>query len=271
MNQPYREDEMETVHVYIYEEQPKKPFREKVDHVVMRLVQVVAIGMVVAQCLIPYTPPSVTTFIRVPAHFLPIQVFSAHSSLVPTGKTEHPAVQAHGILTVYNGLSVVQQLPAGVIVTTQSGQEIATDQLVTIPAANPPSFGMATASARAVVAGSSGNIPTGQINQNYGTAVTIKNLSAFQGGKDAYTEQFVTSDDRAKAQDSARAQVAEEIPSGLLAGPCAEKTAQDSATVTVTWACQYVTYSVPRGVKVLSARVEGRQVIVQVSEVVLPR
>src|SRR5258708_20804139 len=271
MNQPYYdEDEMETVHIYVYEEPSKKPFRETLDRLVERLVQVVAIVMMGVFCLAPYTPVYATKIIRVPAHFLPVQVYRVQRHITPRGKIEPPATQAHGVLTVYNGLSVIQQLPAGTIALAKDGDEIATDQGVTIPATNPPLLGVATVPAHAVVAGSQGNIQPYAINQMYGSSITIKNLGAFQGGQDAYTEQVVTPDDTVKALESAREQLTAKSPIGLLAGPCTEQTAQAGNTLTVTWSCQYVTYTVPRNVRVLSARVEGKYVILQVSAIVLP-
>jgi hypothetical protein len=264
------EDEMETVHLYVYEEPPRKPFCVTLNRLVQWLVQLLAIGMLGAFCLIPPAPAYAVKVIRVPAHFLLVQVFRAHSPIVPTGKIDYAATHAHGTLTVYNGLSVIQQLPAGVIVLTRDGAEIATDQSVLIPAANLPSVGMTMVSAHAVVAGSQGNIPPLAIDQNYGSSITIKNLSAFQGGHNAYTEQVITPDDKTKALTSAREQLTETLPIGLLARPCTEKTAQSDSTLTVTWSCQYVTYMVPPGVQVLSAHVEGKEVILRVRVIVQP-
>lgn len=220
------EDEMETVHLYVYEEQPKQPMRVKLDHLTQRLVQVVAMGMFMVFCLLPGSPVSALKVLRVPAHFLPIQVFHVESAIVPTGTLTHPATQAHGTLTVYNGLSVMQQLPAGMIVLANNGSEIATDQGVTIPAAHLPSVGVATVPAHVVQAGSQGNIQAGAIDQDYGSSLTIKNLSAFQGGRDASTEQIITSADTQKALAEARGQLTRRRPGGLLVRPCTEQTAQ---------------------------------------------
>jgi hypothetical protein len=275
MNQRYdedcpTEDDMETVHLYVYEERPKQPMRVTLGHLTQRLVQVVAIGMFMAFCLLPGSPVYALKVLRVPAHFLPVQVFRVESAIVPTGTLTHPATQAHGTLTVYNGLSVIQQLPAGVIVLTGNGREIATDQGVTISAAHLPVVGVATVRAHAVQAGSQGNIQAGAIDQDYGSSLTIKNLSAFQGGQDAYTEQIVTADDTQKALAEAREQLTQRRPRGLLARPCTERTTQAGTTLTVTWSCQYVACTAPRGVQVLAAHVEGKEIILQVRAIVLP-
>lgn len=264
------EDEMETVHIYVYEEPPRKPSRVTVDRLAQWLVQLLAIGMLGAFCLIPSAPIYTVKVIRVPAHFLPMQVFSAHISIVPTGKIDHPATHAHGTLTIYNGLSVIQQLPAWVIVLTRDGSEIAIDQSVLIPAANPPSFGVVAVPAHAVLAGSQDNIPPFAIDQNYGSSITIKNLSAFQGGQDAYTEQVITPDDKMKALASAREQLTTQLPVGLLARPCAEKISQAGSTLTVIWSCQYATYTIQPGVQVLSAHVQGKYVVLQVRATIQP-
>lgn len=271
MNQPYNDDEMETVHLYIYEEPIKQPSDGMGGRLLARLIQVIAFGMLAVFCLIPYTPVYATRMMVVPAHFLPVQVFSAYSPIVPTGKTEHPATQAHGVLTVYNGLSFAQVVPQGFILTSKEGQEVATDESVTIPPGNAPTYGSATVSAHAVVAGMQGNIPSDAIQAMEGSSITIMNLSAFEGGQDAYTEQSITLDDTARALENAREQLTAKIPVGLLAGPCAEKTAQDGNTLTLTWACQYVTYTVPANLQILSARVEGKHVLLQVNIVVLPK
>ena len=271
MNQLYDEDEMETVHLYIYEEPPKTLPHAMLDRVLSRVLQWLALGMLAVFCLIPYTPAYATKVVVVPAHFLPVQVFSAHSPIVPTGMIEHPATQAHGVLTVYNGSIFSQALPQGFIVMSKDGQEIATDTAVTVSPGNAPAYGIAAVSAHAVTAGSQGNILAGAIQAIYGSSITIKNLSTFQGGQDASTEHVVTPQDTTKALESARALAMAKIPVGLLAGPCAEKTSQDENTLTVTWACQYVTYTVPANVQVLSAHVVGENVVLQVSVVVLPQ
>jgi hypothetical protein len=264
------EDEMETVHIYVYQEPPRKPFRVTLDRLVQWLVQLLAIGMLGAFCLISPAPIYATQVIRVPAHFLPVQMFSAHVPIVPTGTIDRPAMHAYGTLTIYNGSILVQQLPAGFLLTTQGGLEVATDQGVTIPAAHLPALGVATVPAHVVRAGRQGDIPPGAINQNYGTSITIKNLSAFQGGQDASTEQVTTPGDRAKALAGAREHLTARLPRGLLARPCAEKTSQTSDTLTVTWFCQYVIYTALPGMQILSAHVQGKEVVLQVRAIVLP-
>src|SRR5216684_9423106 len=73
------------------------------------------------------------------------------SQTVPTtGHGHQDARHAMGTLTFYNGLSTVQQVAAGTIVTGQDGSRVVTDASITIPPANPPSFGETSIPAHAV-------------------------------------------------------------------------------------------------------------------------
>lgn len=264
------ENEMEIVHIYVYEEQSKQISRGMMDRFMAQAVRLLAIGMLSIFCVAPYTPIYATKVISVPAHFLPRQIFSAYSSIVPTGKIEHPATQAHGTLTIYNGSIFSQVLPQGFILMSKDGQEITTDTLVQIPPGNPPTYGIETVSAQAVTVGLQGNISANSIQAVYGSSIIIRNLSPFRGGQDEYNEQVTTPEDTTKALKSAREQVAMKIPIGLLASPCAEEISRKGYLLAVSWSCQYVTYTVPDRVKVLSARVQGKSVILQISIIVQP-
>lgn len=268
---PYdQEEEMETVYVYVYDEDPEQPspVQQPWDRVAAFAVQLLAVVLLAMLCLAPSLPVYSIKVLRVPARFLPLHVYQVQRLIVPTGTLVHPATDAHGVLTVYNGSILTERLPAGFLVTSQSGVEVETDQAVMIPAANPPTEGMATVAAHAVIAGSAGNLAVGSITQADGTSLVIKNLSAFTGGQDASTERVVTSDDVAKARDQARNQLAALIPIGLLAGPCAEATRQNTTVLSVTWSCRYVAYTVPAGVQVVSVRLDGRYVMVQIKVLV---
>ena len=270
--QPAPEDEeMETVYVYMTTElpQPEEPQQpDKQSEPVIQWAQVqqwllgcLAVLMLAGLCLLPERPGYVTRTIRVPAIPLPLVQLTTSVTIVPTGVTTIPARQAHGTLTIYNGSILQEALPAGFIVTTHSGVEIATDQAVVVPAGNPPTYGTATVAVHAVIAGAAGNIAAGSLNQADGPSLVVKNLSAFTGGQDASSEPAITSGDILRALAVAHSQLATQRPIGLLPTPCSEQSQQSAATLTLVWKCQYVTYKAPAGFQVLSVSVQGNQII----------
>lgn len=271
----YQEDEIETVHVYMLHEPleedeeppPKRAWRWgtwEPSRIVSFLAQLAAVFLLSG---LNIAPPAqvITTNIAVPATLLPVQHIQASAIIIATGSRVIPATAARGTLTIYNGAALVEQLPAGFVVTSAQGVEIATDQAVTIPAANAPTFGVAQVAAHAVVAGAAGNVAAATIHQQDGSSLVIKNLAAFSGGQDGHTETFVTDDDHARALMSARKQVAAQQPIGLLAKPCSETDTRAAASITVQLGCQLVTYNAPTGVKIVSVvGVEGQSVVLRV-------
>ncbi len=262
------EDEIETVYLYAYTEDPEKRFSWNKDQLVACCMGVLALALIVGLCFIPNTPSYTIQMLTLPAQFLPVQHVQASIAVVPTGLKQYPATSAHGVLTIYNGSFLTEQLPAEFLLTTQNGIEVAIDQAVIVPAGNPPNYGMATVPAHAVLAGSQGNIPANTLNERYGDALSITNLSAFSGGQDALQKTYVTAQDQAKALASARAQVAQNTPIGLLAHPCTETVKQSFSRVSVILTCQLVTYQIPKQGQILSVQVSGKKVIVRVKVVV---
>lgn len=277
----YQEDEIERVHVYMIREPleedeeppPKRAWRWgkwEPRRIVSCLAQLAAVLMLSGMNI---TPPTqvITTNIAVPAHFLPVQHIQASANIVATGVRTIQATAARGVLTIYNGAALVEQLPAGFVVTSSGGVEIATDQAVTIPAANLPAAGVAQVSAHAVQPGAAGNIEAAAIHQQDGSSLVIKNLAAFSGGQDARTETFVTTGDQARAITSARQQVAAQQPIGLMAKPCSEQDKQQESNVSVTLTCQLVTYNAPAGVKIVTVMgVVDKSVVLRVQLAEMP-
>ncbi len=277
-NNPYQDDEegeIETLYVYTYD--PEEPlFRFPVwnkDQIIAAIMGVLALAMLVGLCFLPDGQTYTITTMSVPAHLHTLEL-KASADIIPTGKKEDPATRATGTLKMYNGSFLSQQLPAHFILTASNGVEVATDQTVMIPAentaTNPPSNGEASVSAHAMMAGSEGNIQAGAINAVYGPSLYIKNLAAFAGGQDAYTKQYVTSGDTTTALTAARYLLTAKQPLGLLAKPCTEQVSQHSLSLFVTWACEYVTYQIPKDGQILSERVSGNSVIVKMRIVVRP-
>lgn len=269
------EDEIETRYLYIYEEDPEQYHwhwpKLDMSRIGNLCLQLLAIAMLAGFCVVQGQPISQVQTVNIPALLLPLQRFSASAPIVATGVKTIPARHARGMLTIYNGSILQEWLPAGFLVSTQSGIEIVTDQAVVIPAANLPAPGVATVPAHALPAGSQGNIAVDAIYQADGGDIVIKNLVPFTSGQEARTMHVVQESDREATITEAKARVEAEKPtSGLLARPCTETVQQSETHVTVRLDCQYVTYQIPAGARVLSARVEGKTVLVQLQTIVQP-
>ena len=118
------------------------------------------------------------------------------SQTVPTsGKGHQDARNAEGYITFYNGQLQSVFVPAGTILTGSSGVEIETSEDANIPAANPPTWGIATVSAHAVSIGSNGNIASYDINQGCCNGVKAVNETSFIGGQDEKNFQSVAKSD----------------------------------------------------------------------------
>lgn len=272
---------MKTIHVYMIpgpeKQEPGSPGRSRLPGwraIGQRAVQLLALLLLAIFCTAESSPAYAIRTITVPAILLPVQTIVASAAIVPTGVRTIPATRARGWLTIYNGSILQETLPAGFIVTSTHGIEIATDQAVTIPPANLPEPGVAHVPAHAVQPGAAGNIAALSIDQADGTSLVIKNLAAFSGGRDASTVKYVTSQDTDNALAQARQQVEEQqlagTHPGVLVG-CKETARVKVASVRVEWACQYAAYHAPKGAQVISARVQGTSVVLQVREVILPQ
>jgi baseplate J-like protein len=203
--------------------------------------------------------------IMVPAVLLPPRTFTARAQVTPTGVRTYPATPAQGTLTITNGSVIAQTLPAGLIFITNSGISVVTDTAVFVPAGSANGYGYATVVAHALMDGRQGNIPALAINTVEGSSVYIRNLTAFRGGRDAYSVKFVTAQDRQAAIEIARQYLA--VISTGLHYPCNETV---SGAVTVTWRCQFVTYKVPAYTRVTGVRLQGKNLIVDVIFVAHP-
>lgn len=267
------EEEIETRYIYIYDKDPEKRRWPELDRrrIGNRCMQFLALVILVGFCVVQGPPIYQIQTVTVPARFLPVVRLTASAKVVATGIKIIPATHAHGTLTIYNGSILREFLPAGFLVTTQKGIEVATNQAMVIPAANPPAFGVATVPAHTVEAGSQSNVAAGAIYQDDSSSLIIRNLVSFTGGKDASTVHVVQGSDRDAAIAEVKARVEAERPtSELLARPCTETVRQTETQVTVQLDCQYVLYHVLSGARVLSVHVEGNTVIVRLQTVVWP-
>ena len=105
-----------------------------------------------------------------------------------TGTAHVLATPAHGTLTLYNAATYTQTIAAGTVLTGADGVQVVTDAPASIPAGNPPLFGVTSVSAHATLAGSRGNIAALDIDGLCCAAgVAVKNTAGFSGGEDAQT------------------------------------------------------------------------------------
>jgi hypothetical protein len=188
------DEQPETIHVYVVREREPKP---SVFPIVLSALSLIVL---LAFCVLtPYQQPVTRAVIRVPAVLLPIRTFTATTAIIPTGVKVYPATTAHGVLTITNGSVIAQVIPAGFSV-----QNVVTDRAVYVPAGSANGYGYATVSAHTLISGHGGNLPPYSINSVIGSSVYIRNLSAFSGGKDAYSVKFITSNDRDAALSKVR-------------------------------------------------------------------
>ncbi len=274
-------EKMKTIHVWMVpepelEEEPEKQGRFQLPgwrDIGQRAIQLLALLLLAVICTAESSPAYAIRTIRVQAILLPIQTVQANAAIIPTGERTIPATRARGWLTITNGSSIIETLPAGFTVESASGAQIAIDQAVTVPASNGETFGRATVAAHAVQPGAAGNIAARDVDVTEGTSLYLKNPTAFSGGRDARTERYATGADTDNALAAARSKAKQEIAAthhGVLV-KCTETAHLETTRATVSWACQYATYNAPAGVQVLSAQVQGTSVVLRVREVVLPQ
>lgn len=246
------DDQPETIHLYVVREADIRP------PIFPIILSVLALSVLVAFCaLTPYQQPVTRAVIRVPAVPLAVKAFTAQAPIIPTGIKTYPATTAHGILTITNGSIIGQSIPAGFTI-----QGVATDQAVYVPAGNATGYGWAQVSAHALMAGKNGNLSAYIINSVIGTSVYVRNLSAFRGGRDAYSIKYATAQDKQAAQITARNLLA--ITSVGLHYPCAESHIGDSTKMVVTWHCQFITYRLPSFLHVTGIKIVGKNLLISV-------
>src|SRR5581483_9222484 len=210
----------ETIYITMSTKDPQRHIRwDTVGNFVMACL---SIAMLMTLVVSPDSAMYTTKMMTVPVILLPLRTITVSVPFKATGVKNYPAIPAHGTLTITNGGTLTQYIPSGFLLTSASDVEVSTDYGVTVPTGNGENYGVATVSASAVVAGSGGNVAAYSINRTYGTDIFIKNLSAFYGGQDAYSVQYVTDQDKQTALANAKTQVEAEQPLILLLKPCTE-------------------------------------------------
>lgn len=249
----YAVDTEETIHIYYERKKEPQPF------VVLPLVCAVLclLGVVAVTLYSSDHPYYEHQRLFVAPILLPPKVFSATAPITPTGVRVVAPTYAHGVLTITNGSVIAQVIPAGFTI-----QNVVTDTAVYVPPGNANGYGRATVSAHATLSGQSGDFTTLAINQVIGSSVYIRNLSAFIGGRDAYSVKFATPQDKQTAL--LRAQGILLSKSSGLHYPCKEVSSRNSGTINVIWRCQFVMYHIPSYMHVSSVQLIGDQVVVYV-------
>ena len=245
---------METLHIYLEREQPPRPSLLPIFLSVVALSLLVAFGV-----LSPTQQPVMRAVIRVPAVPLAVKTFTAQAPVIPTGVRTFPATTARGVLTITNGSVISQTLPASLTFISDSGVSVMTDTAVFVPAGSANGYGYATVAAHALVRGKAGNISALAVDTVEGSSLYIRNLAAFQGGRDAYTVKFATPQDTQAALTKARSALT--IKSAGLHYPCLESI---SGAISVTWRCQFVTYHIPTIYHVTGVKIIGKNILLAV-------
>src|SRR2546430_595790 len=131
------DDKIETIHLYVVKEQLKKSYTV----LPILCAFLCLVGIAVVTLYSAQHPYYEHERLIVPAQFLPLKVFKAEAPIIPTGVKTYPATTAQGTLTITNGSVVSQELPAGLIFTSDQGTEVATDSSVFVPAGSAAGFG----------------------------------------------------------------------------------------------------------------------------------
>ena len=160
-----------------------------------------------------------TTRLNVQTRSLAPVTASNTETLATTGTGHQDATEAKGTLTFYNGSLSPQSVSAGSIFTGADGTRVQIDATVTIPANNPPQDGTAWAAARSVTYGSKGNIAALDIDVAITGDLVVKNLYAFQGGRDARTYQAVARSDIDAATATLKTALHQRIPRAFSVRP----------------------------------------------------
>jgi hypothetical protein len=258
------QDEIETVHLYVVREHEKKPYTL----LPLLCALLCMAGIAAVTCYSAQHPYYEHQRLTVPAVLLPLKTFTAKVAIIPTGVRVYPATTAHGVLTITNGSVIPQTLPAGLILLGNTGVQVATDAAVFVPAGSANGYGFATVAAHALVSGKGGNVATFAINQVEGSSVYVRNLAAFQGGRDAYSVKFITSNDRNVAFSKTRNILISKITG--LHYPCTDDHIAGAHNMIVTWRCQFLTYHVPSYMHITGVRIIGKNLLLDVWFVTRP-
>ena len=224
------------------------------------------VGMVYQLVTFPHTlillytkaiPATTTAPLDLPTRPLVPVTLTRSATRATTGTGHQDATRATGTLTFYNGLSTMQRVPATVL-TGRDGVQVTVAQPVAIPAALPPQFGETTVPVAATNPGAAGNSAADDVSLALSSSLTVKNLSAFTGGRDARTYRAVAPKDLRTLTTTVNGTLAQAFPNAFPLQPgeaaipthCATKATPthqageeaQSVTLTMSKTCSAVAY-----------------------------
>jgi hypothetical protein len=180
------------------------------------------------------TPASITTTLDLPTRTLAPITLTRSATLPTTGTGYQKARAATGQVTFYNGLSIEQSVPAGTLLTGNDGESIRTDQTANIPPNVPPEDGYTTVPAHALHEGANGNIAAYDVSLALSSSLTVKNLAAFTGGRDARTFKAVAPQDLTTLTTTVSATVTQAFTTAFTLQPGEEAIPTNCKTLTTS-------------------------------------
>ena len=260
------DEPIETIHLYVVREEEK-------DGPLLLPLFAACLCLAVIASVVAYSalhPAYEHETLNIPAQFLPLQTFTATQTIIPTGIKTYPATTAQGTLTLTNGSVETIQLPQGMIFTGKDGTEVITDSATYVPAGSAEGFGMATVSAHLLTPGM--NMSSGDIDQVLGTALYVRNLSPFLGGKPAYSVKVITSQDKQRALEAAKVSLTLQQARihAILAAPCREAVSW-STSVHLERTCQFVANPYEPGVQITAIRLRGKSLLIDIIFIAPPK
>jgi hypothetical protein len=203
-------------------------------------------------------PASITVALDLATRPLAPITLTRSQTAPTTGAGHQNATQAGGQITFYNGSFTSKTIDAGTLFTAIDGIQVMTNETITIPPGNPPTYGEATVPAHAVPTGRKGNINAGAINTTVSSDVLVKN-SQFTGGSNARDFQAVAQADLDNLTTATTQLVNQQILLAFILRPgetvhetsCTTKTATDhaigaeahSVTLTIVKTCAAIAYN----------------------------
>jgi hypothetical protein len=147
---------------------------------------------------------------------LPPLTISQSQTTKSTGKGHQNARTATGTVTFFNGLFTQQFVASGTVYTGQNGVAIVTSEDATIPPGSPNTgYGTVKVTAQAVTAGTSGNIPAGDINIAINNGLLVRN-NQFHNGQDERDFPTVSQQDINKISTPLTSSVIQNMHAALL-------------------------------------------------------
>jgi hypothetical protein len=190
----------ETIHLYVVPED-QLPRTPEYPSIIAAICACLCILAIVGMSVFSAAPEdhTVAFTLTIPGFTLaPVQT-TVKTTVLATGKGHAAATPATGLITFYNGLPYTQIIPVGTKLSGADGVSVLTDEQAVIPPAaqtHPPTYGHTTVPAHSFMAGASGNIQAGDINETCcATSIIAQNPYAFSGGINARDFTYLTTHD----------------------------------------------------------------------------